>query len=132
MLALLSASIPLSTILTSVLVAIPSSTSSKPSVPLLSPTAIDLLRAKPIQSAHVFAFSGDRKMLLNESDGAFSIEEWDEACEMAEEHCCREQGGVGLNEGMEVDGQEGENLEEWLRDVVGRKVQHEQRWKLAK
>ncbi|KAF2126347.1 hypothetical protein P153DRAFT_399133 [Dothidotthia symphoricarpi CBS 119687] len=134
LLALLSASIPLSATVTSVLVAIPSAT-TRVSTPLLSPTANELLRAKPIRSVHVFAFSGDRRLLLNESDGAFSYEEWEEACEMAEGVCCgeEEEGGVKLDdEGMDIDGQEqGENLEKWLRGVVRKKVEYEQRWKAA-
>jgi exosome complex component RRP46 len=71
-------------------------------------------------------------MLLNESDGAFSVEEWEEASEVAEEVCCKEldEGGVRLGEGMDVDGgDEGGNLERWLRGVVRRKVEGEQRWK---
>ncbi|KAF2466067.1 uncharacterized protein BDR25DRAFT_269156 [Lindgomyces ingoldianus] len=130
LLTLLSASIPLSTTLTSVLVAIPASKSSKPIAPLLAPTADDLLRARPIRSTHVFAFSGNRKLLLNESHGVFTYEEWDEACEMAEEVCCKDKGGVGLNEGVEVDGSQ-VNLDEWLRSVVKRKVEVEQRWRIA-
>lgn len=70
-------------------------------------------------------------MLLNESEGAFSYEEWEEACEMAEEVCCKEGGGgVDIGEGMEVDGQQG-NLEAWLREVAMRKVGEEQRWRAA-
>jgi exosome complex component RRP46 len=80
----------------------------------------------------VFALSGDRRLLLNESDGAFTYEEWEEACEMAEEVCCREEmeGGVSLggDVAMDVDGKS-ENLEKWLREVVRRKVEWEQRWK---
>ncbi|KAJ4372811.1 exosome non-catalytic core subunit rrp46 [Didymella sp. IMI 355093] len=132
-LSLLSASIPLSTTLTSVLVAYPSST-TKSSTPLLTPTANELLRAKPIRSTHVFAFSGNRRLLLNESDGKFSYEEWEEACEMAEEVCCKEedQGGISLGDSMEVDGAvQSQNLEKWLREVVRRKVEYEQRWKSA-
>lgn len=71
-------------------------------------------------------------MLMNESEGTFSYEEWDEAAEAAEETCCKEDGGVDLGQGMDVDGREGENLEEWLRNVVRTKTQHEQRWKSAK
>lgn len=111
--------------MTSVLVAIPTNSSAIPP----GPTSKDLLRAKPIKSVHVFAFAADRKLLLNESDGLFSYEEWDDACEIAEEICCKE-GGVGLGEGMEVDGQS-ENLEEWLREVVRTKVEGEQRWRVA-
>ncbi|KAJ4984378.1 exosome complex subunit Rrp46 [Stagonosporopsis vannaccii] len=132
-LSLLSASIPLSTTLTSILVAYPSST-TKISTTLFSPTANELLRAKPIRSTHVFAFSGDRRLLLNESDGKFSYEEWEEACELAEEVCCKEEdeGGVSLGDSMEVDGAvQSQNLEKWLREVVRKKVEHEQRWKSA-
>ena len=80
-------------------------------------------------------------MLLSESEGKFSYEEWSEACQMAEEACCgdeeeeEEEGGVRLEsegEAMDVDAQaEGENLEKWLRGVVRRKVEGEQRWKSA-
>lgn len=73
-------------------------------------------------------------MLLNESDGKFSYEEWEEAYEVAEEVCCKEenQGGVSLGDSMEVDGAvQSQNLEKWLREVVKRKVEHEQRWKGA-
>jgi exosome complex component RRP46 len=80
----------------------------------------------------VFAFAGDGSMLLNESDGVFSYEEWDEAAEAAESVCCKDDGGVALGEGMEVDGKEGGNLEEWLREVVKEKVAHEQRWKVSR
>jgi exosome complex component RRP46 len=128
LLALLSASIPLSTTLTSVLIALPTSASA----PLVSPIAKEILRADAIKSVHVFAFAGDRRMLLNESDGAFSVEEWEEASELAEEVCCKQEdeGGVSLGEGMDVDsGDEGGNLEKWLRGVVRRKVEGEQRWK---
>lgn len=127
-LALLSASIPLSTTLTAALVAFPASR-SKTSTPLVAPSADELRRAKPMRSVHVFAFAGDGRMLLNESEGAFGYEEWEEACEMAEEVCCKEEGGVRLGEGMEVDGRA--NLEVWLREVGRRKVEAEQRWKNA-
>ncbi|KAF1921428.1 hypothetical protein BDU57DRAFT_510235 [Ampelomyces quisqualis] len=127
LLALISASIPLSTTLAALVVAIPSA-----SEPLVSPTATQLMRAAPIKSVHVFAFSRNRRLLLNESEGAFTHEEWDEACEMAEDVCCGEEdgGGVRLGDAMDVDGEEGrENLEKWLRAVVRAKVEREQRWK---
>jgi exosome complex component RRP46 len=79
-------------------------------------------------------------MLLSESEGKFSYEEWNEACQMAEEACWGEdeeedEGGVRLEaegEAMDIDAQaEGEHLEKWLRSVVRRKVEYEQRWKSA-
>lgn len=69
-------------------------------------------------------------MLLSESEGEFSYAEWEEACEVAEGACCKEEGGVGVSEGMEVEGVQGEvNLEEWVRGVVRGKVVGEQRWR---
>ncbi|KAJ4331764.1 exosome non-catalytic core subunit rrp46 [Ascochyta clinopodiicola] len=135
LLSLLSASIPLSTTLTSVLVAFPAASTKKAS-PLVAPTAGELLRARPVRSVHVFAFSGDGRLLLGESEGRFEYGEWEEASELAEEVCCREEveGGVslGLGDGMEVDGDvESGNLDKWLRGVVARKVAFEQRWKSA-
>jgi exosome complex component RRP46 len=61
---------------------------------------------------------------------------------MAEEVCCgdvesEDEGGVRL-EGMDVDMDsaekaqvQGESLEKWLRGVVARKVEFEQRWRSA-
>jgi exosome complex component RRP46 len=126
LLALLSSSIPLRTTITSALVVIPAASSASP---LVIPSAKDIFRAKPIKSTHVFAFSGDRQLLLNESEGEFSYEEWDDACEQAEEVCCKE-GGVGLADAMQVD-EPSENLEAWLREVVKQKVDEEQRWKVT-
>jgi len=124
LLSLLSASIPLTSTYTSVVVALsPSST-----IPIVSPTAKDLL-LKPITSLHVFAFTGKNELLLAESDGTYQYNEWEEALEAAEEVCCNT-GGVNLGEGMDVDGAEG-NLEDWLRRVVTEKVKSEQRWKSA-
>lgn len=79
-------------------------------------------------------------MLLSESEGSFSYEDWNEACQMAEEACCGEddsedQGGIKLDvegDAMEIDAQaEAESLDKWLRSVVKRKVEHEQRWRSA-
>lgn len=102
---------------------------AKDATPLVIPTAKDIFRAKPIKSAHVFAFSGDRQLLLSESEGEFSLQELDDACEQAEEICCKE-GGVGLADAMQTD-EPSENLEAWLREVVKRKVEEEQKWRGA-
>lgn len=129
LLALLSASIPLATTLTSVLIAIPT---TQPFLPW--PTANQLVRAKPIQSVHVFAFSPTKRLLMSESDGAFSYEEWEEACEMAQDLCCAEQaaGGIQLTSQMSTEEERDNlNLDQWLREVVRKKVKYEQQWKKA-
>lgn len=111
---------------------------------LIQPTANELLRAKPVRSVHVFAFSGKKKLLLSESDGKFSYQEWAEASQLAEDLCCgdtedeedeeEDEGGIKLDQGesMDIDGQaQSQTLEKWLREVVRKKVEHEQRWKTA-
>lgn len=80
-------------------------------------------------------------MLLSESEGTFSYEEWAEASELAENLCCGEEeedeedeGGIKLgdDEAIEIDGPaHSQSLEKWLREVVRKKVEHEQRWKTA-
>lgn len=82
-------------------------------------------------------------MLLSESEGDFSYEEWNHVCQTGEEACCGEdddddddeEGGIKLDvqgEAMDVDVEiEPENLDKWLRSVAKSKVEHEQRWKSA-
>jgi exosome complex component RRP46 len=38
-------------------------------------------------SYHVFTFSGDGELLVAESEGAFALEAWDQACSGAEKEC---------------------------------------------
>ncbi|KAF2489664.1 hypothetical protein BU16DRAFT_162381 [Lophium mytilinum] len=119
-LALLSASIPLSTTLSATLVAITAAGKIK-----CAPTAAELVRASAkVSSLHVFAFSVGRALLLAESEGDFEFGAWESACEVAEDACCKSV------EGMEVDG-EVENGQEFLRGVVEGKVGREMRWRTA-
>jgi exosome complex component RRP46 len=81
-----------------------------------------------MRSIHVFAFSAQRELLLAESEGEFDVYEWEEACEVAEDTCCKDAGVV--EEKMDVDGKV-TNLGDFLRDIVKDKVEKEQRWKTA-
>lgn len=86
-----------------------------------------MLRTQSILSIHVFAFSAQRALLLAESEGKFDVDEWEEACELAEDMCCKD---AGAEEKMDVDGKV-VNLGDFLRDTVKEKVEKEQRWKTA-
>lgn len=121
-LALLSASIPLSTTLTSASVVIASSGKL-----FCSPSSADMLRMHPILSIHVFAFSAQRALLLAESEGKFDVDKWEEACELVEDMCCKD---ANSEEKMDVDGKV-VNLGDFLRDIVKEKVGKEQQWKTA-
>ncbi|PNS16631.1 Exosome complex component RRP46 [Sphaceloma murrayae] len=110
-LALLHASIPLSTTLSSTTIAVPHSASDKPhSAPVLDPSPSQVRQAK---SVHVFAFSSSGEILLAESEGTFDVDEWEGVEVRAREACL----GAGAEEspgaeeeeegeGMEVDGEE--------------------------
>ncbi|KAF2809050.1 uncharacterized protein BDZ99DRAFT_477528 [Mytilinidion resinicola] len=120
LLALLSASIPLSTTLAAALVAISATGKIK-----CAPTAAEMVRAGPgVSSLHVFAFSAGRALVLAESEGDFEFGAWEEACAVAEEACCERVAG------MEVDGEAG-NGQAFLRGVVEGKVGREMRWRMA-
>lgn len=82
------------------------------------PAPKDIQQAK---SLHVFAFSLQGELLLNESEGSFDMDEWENAYDVAEGVC------IKTGEGMEREEQT--NLEQWMRGVVGEKVAKEQRWR---
>lgn len=80
---LLSAALPLSVTMTSVLLAVQGRGSSAQII--RNPTTPQIQKAS---SVHVFAFSSNRKLLVAESEGDFEMENWEEACNVAENACC--------------------------------------------
>lgn len=126
MLALLSASIPLSTTLTSTIIAI-----DRQGDRLLDPSSSQLAQAK---STHVLAFSSRRELYLAESEGNFSLDEWEEVYDQAESICCMtERESEDDAEDMEVDGDHPPatktTLEGYMREVMRTKVEGDQKWK---
>lgn len=76
----------------------------------------DSLRGGMGRAMHVFAFTGEGQMLLAESEGDFSFEEWDRAAEVAEMRCC----GSGGKEG---------GLLKWLREIVADHITTRNKWR---
>ncbi|KAF4554879.1 Exosome complex component RRP46-like protein [Elsinoe fawcettii] len=139
-LGLLHASIPLSTTLTSAMVSLPSSTTDNA---ILDPSPAQI---KAANSTHVFAFSAKGEALLVESEGSFSIEEWQRAEEVARGACLGlvsegeegeedvemddgEEGGVGLP-GI-FGGRKGQNpsVMDVLREAVEERVKEAGKWR---
>ncbi|KAB2581131.1 putative exosome complex subunit rrp46 protein [Lasiodiplodia theobromae] len=119
-LALVSASIPLSTTFSATLLAVSSTNDI-----ITNPSVKDLAQAA---SLHVFAFAPKGELLVAESEGKFDLGTWDKVHDAAAKTCCApEQDG----EGMEVDGKEHENLHSLVKDAVRQKVQRDQAWKEA-
>jgi exosome complex component RRP46 len=119
MLVLVSASLPLAATFTSTIVTI-SPTGKIQSYP--TPTAI-----LESSSIHVFSFSSSGDPLLAESEGEFSIDEWDKVFNLAQELCC---GHVeGKNDGMmEIDGGR-QSTQSFLVDTISKKVEIDLKWK---
>jgi exosome complex component RRP46 len=118
MLSLLAASIPLRTTFTSVCLAV-----SHNGAIATFPSPKDIANAK---SLHVFSFSLRGEMLVAESEGAFDMELWDQASQVAEGVCRYEGGGVEMDLG---NAQNKLNLEKWIRDLIEEKAQKEQSWR---
>lgn len=119
LLALLSASIPLSVTFTATILAV------SPSSKLIQDPSPTLLREAT--SIHVLAFSSHGELLLAESEGDFGIETWEKVYHEAERIC------RGENEDSEEDvsmrKEDGEGLEGFLKDVVREKVGRDMKWK---
>ncbi|KAI5242236.1 hypothetical protein E4T43_04885 [Aureobasidium subglaciale] len=115
LLALLSGSIPLTTTLTSTLVAVTPSGSLT-----LNPTPKILLTAT---SSHVFAFSSTGSLLLDLSEGDFNLSTWEKAHDTAKAECCKEQ----VSEDVMEEGKP--SLQTFVERVVEARVDKERAWK---
>ena len=124
-LTLLSASLPLAMTLTSTLLAINSNGSSRKIV--RSPTLQDLQGAS---SAHVFAFTSHGQLLVAESEGSFTMEDWDEVYEVGKGLCCD---GIGATDDdiMQEDGLVGNtgDLMMFVKSTLEEKVSKDLHWK---
>ncbi|PGG95834.1 hypothetical protein AJ79_09843 [Helicocarpus griseus UAMH5409] len=124
LLALLSASIPLSMIYTSTFIA------ASRTGELIQNPSNDVV--KTAASLHVLAFSSKGHLLLNESEGEFDIDTWDKVYELAESIC---RGGPGLRkEDGDVEMscmKAGQSLEQFVRDTVEDKIREDLAWKIA-
>ncbi|KAI9760234.1 MAG: exosome non-catalytic core subunit rrp46 [Geoglossum simile] len=119
LLALLSASIPLSTIFTTSLVSI-----ARNDVPAINPSPQDLQHAR---STHVVTFSAEGNLLVAESLGDFTINDWEQVLGMASQAARSErefQRGTDGDVMMVDDAREGS-----LRDFVRNKTEKDQKWK---
>lgn len=119
MLTLLSSSLPLASTFTSVALVI---TSSK----LDNIVELDSKSLGSAESLHVFAFTSSGQLLLSESEGSFTIEEWEAVHDRAKQTCSV----AAQDDRMHVGGEVLEvNMKQWLRDTVQEQVGKDQAWK---
>jgi exosome complex component RRP46 len=84
----------------------------------LSNSIVDVIgqNGGEVSAIHLFAFDQAGELLLSLSEGDFSPDEWDEACQMAEERVTGEQ----EDGAMDIDTQKlhGETTRQFLLDTV--------------
>ncbi|RFU24105.1 hypothetical protein B7463_g12234, partial [Scytalidium lignicola] len=126
-LTLLSASMPLATTFTSVILALNSSEKSATIVP--NPSVQDIQSASSI---HVLAFTAQGALLLAESEGSFSIDDWNEVYEQGKKLCCGTNGqATGVDEMQEVGEEEeaNESMMAFVKTALLVKVDEDLHWK---
>jgi exosome complex component RRP46 len=121
LLALISASIPLATTYTS------AALSMTKSGDMIGFSGSSSRREKPA-SFHVFSFTAQGDMLLDESEGEFDMDSWMKLSQVAKEICCGEV--VDEYQDMVID-KRGESMQERLRRVVWNMAEADRRWKDA-
>ncbi|KAK4672335.1 exosome non-catalytic core subunit rrp46 [Podospora pseudopauciseta] len=124
-LALLSAGVPIRATATATAIAIVPQDGTKRSVVDPSPRDVEIA-----QSVHVLAFTSHDELLLAESEGDFTVKEWDDVYETAKDVCCRP---VPTKEGMEMvlddEHTNGPDLRHFLRSTMENKVASDLHWK---
>ncbi|KAI1804049.1 hypothetical protein F4811DRAFT_303347 [Daldinia bambusicola] len=123
-LSLLSAAIPLTTIITSTSLAVVADGQSKKHVLGPSPREIETS-----QSFHVFSFTSQRDFILAESEGSFTMKEWDDAFSLAQRQCCPPV-TTGDEDALMDDGSlPGANLKQFVQSVLEEKITSDLHWK---
>jgi len=125
-LALLSAGVPMGTTATATAIALASEDGVTKTLIDPSPRQVELAR-----SVHVFAFTSQDELLLAESEGDFTIKEWDAAYETAKNICCRPSPTMDGVQMMAIDDERlvGPDLRHFIRSTMEAKVAADLHWK---
>ncbi|PBP19585.1 hypothetical protein BUE80_DR009595 [Diplocarpon rosae] len=119
LLALLSASMPLSMTLTSVYLSLTSEGSI-----IDNPTPLE---SQSASSGHVLAFTSHGELLVAESEGSFTLEDWKVVCEAGKAICY--DGSKANNDHTMGDGEQDGSLTMFVRSTLEDKVRTDLQWK---
>ncbi|KAH7634884.1 hypothetical protein SMAC4_02985 [Sordaria macrospora] len=123
-LALLSATVPMKATATSTVVAVVPEDGSNKIV--ADPSPKDIGEAT---SLHALAFTSHDELLLSESEGDFTVKEWDDVYERAHQICCQttsKQAGIDM---MLDDDASGPDMRHFLRSALETKIASDLYWK---
>ncbi|RGP62482.1 hypothetical protein FLONG3_10211 [Fusarium longipes] len=121
-LGLLSAAIPLKTICAATLLAVPEEEGKDI---IVDPSAVDIDHAK---SVHVLGFTSRDELLLSESEGAFTPDEWNKVLQLGQRICCEHQ-QPGFDTAMSDDNVESPSMRQFIRSAMEAKVAEDLYWK---
>ncbi|EPE25924.1 Ribosomal protein S5 2-like protein [Glarea lozoyensis ATCC 20868] len=122
LLTLLSASLPLSMVLTSTLIAISADDNSASLIQ--NPNLTEYENAKSI---HVLAFTSQGDLLLAESQGSFDLKDWDKVYETAKKVCLSTQDDADMQGGASLEEKTGSMLG-FVKSVMEEKVAQDLHW----
>ncbi|KAI1857291.1 uncharacterized protein JN550_013317 [Neoarthrinium moseri] len=120
LLALLSAAIPLTATVTAAVLAIVADDGA--SRIIVDPTAREIQVSR---SLHVFAFTSRDELLLNESEGEFTMQEWDNAFATAQRQCCP----APTSDDVDMEGGSQADLKNFTRSTLETKTASDLYWK---
>jgi exosome complex component RRP46 len=121
MLGLLTAAVPLKSIATATTLAISAGSNSL----VIDPSTEEAASA---ESLHALAFTSHDELLLAESSGSFSIQDWDKILEMGQHICCRHEAS-GLDSVMSSDLPQSQSVKTFIRSVMQIKAATDLHWK---
>ncbi|KAK5990904.1 Exosome complex component RRP46-like protein [Cladobotryum mycophilum] len=123
-LGLLTAAIPLKKIASAVTLAIVDDDES--STIKADPSPKEIAEAR---SVHCLVFTSDDELLLVESEGSFTVEEWDKVLQTGQRICCQSQEQTGVDTEMGGYGAETQNIKAFMRSVMETKAAEDLHWK---
>ncbi|KAG6005135.1 hypothetical protein E4U21_000389 [Claviceps maximensis] len=121
-LGLLTAAVPLKAIAVATTLAI----SADHNDIVVEPSTEQASRAK---SVHALAFTSSDEILLAESSGSFSIEEWDNILETGQRICCQEQGSGMDTEISGASNVQSASIKSFIRSVLEKQSAADLHWK---
>lgn len=124
LLALLSAAVPMRATATSTVAAI--SIDSGDSQIIMDPSP---RQADKSRSVHVLSFTSHDELLLSESEGDFTMDEWDQVYNSARKICCGSAKGNDIDMITDEDPQAGPDLRHFIRSAAEAKVTADLHWK---
>lgn len=89
----------------------------------VDPSAIEVAQAK---SVHVLGFTPNEELLVVESEGSFSPDEWSKILQAGQQICCQQQGeDTTMSDGA----LESASIQDFIRSVMKTKIAADLYWK---